>query len=80
MKDRFLRACYDSTVSVIIRDPEIMGGFPVFKGTRVPIQNLFDYIESGETLEVFLAGFPTVTREAALAALEQAKTDRLNRE
>jgi uncharacterized protein (DUF433 family) len=57
-----------------------MGGFPVFKGTRVPIQNLFDYIESGETLEVFLAGFPTVTREAALAALEQAKTDRLNRE
>ena len=45
----------------------------IFRGTRVPIQNLFDYLEGGETLEEFLEGFPTVSREAALAALEEAK-------
>ena len=60
--------------SVIVRNPNILGGTPVFRGTRVPLQNLFDYLEGGETLEVFLEGFPTVTREAALAALEEAKT------
>jgi uncharacterized protein (DUF433 family) len=61
-------------MSVIVRNPNILGGTPVFRGTRVPLQNLFDYLEGGETLEVFLEGFPTVTREAALAALEEAKT------
>jgi uncharacterized protein (DUF433 family) len=55
------------------RNPEVLGGTPVFRGTRVPIQTLFDYLEGGETLEDFLEGFPTVTREAALAALEEAK-------
>ena len=60
-------------MSVIARDPEIMGGIPVFKGTRVPIQNLFDYIEAGEPLEAFLDGFPSVSRNVALAALEEAK-------
>jgi uncharacterized protein (DUF433 family) len=60
-------------VSVIVKNPEILGGMPVFRGTRVPIQNLFDYLEGGETLEEFLEGFPTVSREAALGALEEAK-------
>lgn len=62
-----------ATSSVIVRDPEIMGGIPVFRGTRVPLQALFDHIEGGETLEEFLDGFPTVSREAAIAALEEAK-------
>jgi uncharacterized protein (DUF433 family) len=60
-------------VNVIVKDPDILGGTPVFRGTRVPIQNLFDYLEGGETLEDFLQGFPTVTRELAVAALEEAK-------
>jgi len=60
-------------VNVIGKDPDILGGTPVFRGTRVPIQNLFDYLEGGETLEDFLQGFPTVTRELAVAALEEAK-------
>ena len=60
-------------MNVIVRDREILGGTPVFRGTRVPVQTLFDYLEGGETLEDFLEGFPTVTREAALAALEEAK-------
>ena len=58
---------------VIVRDPEIMHGTPVFRGTRVPAQTLFDYIEGGETLEDFLKGFPTVSRELALQALDEAK-------
>jgi uncharacterized protein (DUF433 family) len=57
----------------VIRDPEIMHGTPVFRGTRVPAQTLFDYLEGGETLEDFLEGFPTVSRELALQALEEAK-------
>ena len=58
---------------VIVKDPEILGGTPVFKGTRVPLQNLFDYLEGGETLEEFLEGFPSVSREMAIAALQEAK-------
>ncbi len=54
-------------------DPEVMSGVPVFAGTRVPIQNLFDYIEGGEDLSEFLDDFPSVTKEAALAVLEMAK-------
>ena len=57
----------------ITRHPEIMHGAPVFRGTRVPVQNLFDYLQGGETLENFLEGFPTVPRELALHALEEAK-------
>src|ERR1700722_18511466 len=57
----------------IVRDPEIMHGTPVFRGTRVPAQTLFDYIEGDETLEDFLEGFPTVSRDLALQALEEAK-------
>jgi len=60
-------------MGVIVKDPKILGGTPVFRRTRVPIQNLFDYLEGGETLEDFLEGFPTASREAAVAALEEAK-------
>jgi uncharacterized protein (DUF433 family) len=54
-------------------DPETMGGTPVFVGTRVPVQSLFDYIEGGETLDEFLRQFPSVTRERAIAALDAAR-------
>lgn len=57
----------------ITRDPEVMHGAPVFRGTRVLVQTLFDYLEGGETLEDFLEGFPTVSRAAVLEALEEAK-------
>ena len=60
-------------MSVIVKNRDILGGAPVFRRTRVPIQTLFDYLEGGETLEDFLQGFPTVTRESALTALEEAK-------
>ncbi len=56
----------------IVVDPEIQSGAAVFAGTRVPIKNLFDYLEAGDSLEVFLAQFPTVSREASIAVLEQA--------
>ena len=59
--------------SVVHSDPEVMGGTPVFVGTRVPVQALIDYIEGGHSLEEFLNDFPTVSRELALGALEQAK-------
>lgn len=58
---------------VIIVDPEIMSGTPCFRGTRVPFKNLIDYIEGGHTLTAFLQQFPTVTREMAIQALEEAK-------
>ena len=57
----------------IVRDPKIMRGTPVFRGTRVPAQTLFEYFEGGETLADFLEGFPTVSRELALQALEEAR-------
>jgi uncharacterized protein (DUF433 family) len=57
----------------ITRDPAIMHGAPVFRGTRVPVQILFDYLEGGDTLEDFLKGFPTVSRNLAIKALEEAK-------
>ena len=67
------RAWYNSLMGVIIKNREILGGTPIFRGTRVPIQTLFDYLEGGETIEDFLEGFPTVSRESAIAALEEAK-------
>ena len=57
---------------IIVRDPEILGGRPVFRGTRVPLQALVDYLKGGETLEEFLEGFPGVTREMTNAALKEA--------
>jgi uncharacterized protein (DUF433 family) len=59
--------------SVIVSDREILGGTPCFRGTRVPVDSLIDYLEAGDTLDEFLDNFPTVTREAAVAALEEAK-------
>jgi uncharacterized protein (DUF433 family) len=57
--------------AVIHSDPEVMGGTPVFIGTRVPLQTLLDYLEAGQPLDDFLEDFPTVTREQAIAALEE---------
>jgi uncharacterized protein (DUF433 family) len=68
----------DST-SIILRDSEILGGTPCFRGTRVPFKNLLDYIETGETLDEFLEDFPSVTREMAIEALETAKDSLLAR-
>jgi uncharacterized protein (DUF433 family) len=59
--------------AVVHSDPEILGGTPVFVGTRVPIKNLYDYLEGGDSLDDFLEDFPSVTREQAVAALELAR-------
>jgi uncharacterized protein (DUF433 family) len=58
---------------VVHSDPDILSGTPVFVGTRVPVQSLFDYIEGGDTLDDFLRQFPSVTREQAIAALDLAR-------
>ena len=58
---------------VVHSDPDVMSGTPVFVGTRVPFQTLIDYIEAGHPLSEFLEDFPTVSKEQAIAALEQAK-------
>ena len=63
----------------IIRDAEVMHGTPVFRGTRVPVQTLFDYIENGDSLDDFLEGFPTVSRDLAVQVLEECKELRLAR-
>jgi len=63
----------DRLVTVIHQDPEIMGGTPVFVGTRVPFQTLLDYLKAGDPLGEFLEDFPSVSRDQAVAALEQAK-------
>lgn len=65
--------CSMERESVIVSDPEILGGTPCFRGTRVPVDSLIDYLEAGDTLDEFLDNFPSVTREAAIAALEEAK-------
>jgi uncharacterized protein (DUF433 family) len=59
--------------AVVHSDPGILGGTPVFVGTRVPVQTLFDYLEAGDPLDRFLDQFPTVSREQALAALDLAR-------
>ena len=59
--------------SVVKVDPEIMSGASCFSGTRVPIQNLIDYLEGGDSIEDFLEGFPTVSRDQVIAFLEEAK-------
>jgi uncharacterized protein (DUF433 family) len=61
---------------IISSDPDVMGGTPVFAGTRVPVQTLLDYLEGGESIDEFLAGFPSVTRDQIVEFLEAAK-DRL---
>ena len=59
--------------SIVHSDPQVLGGTPVFVGTRVPVKNLLDYLAAGDSLERFLDHFPSVTREQAVAALEIAK-------
>ena len=59
--------------SVIVQNPEVLGGEPVFRGTRVPFQALLDYLEGGDTLDQFLEQFPGVSRKDAVAALEEDK-------
>ena len=56
--------------SIVHSDPDIMGGTPVFVGTRVPLQSLFDHLKAGDSIEVFLDGFPSVKREQVLAVLK----------
>jgi len=59
---------------IVTSSPDILSGTPVFAGTRVPVQALIDYLEGGETIDDFLAGFPTVKREQVVAFLEEATT------
>jgi len=59
--------------SIVKSDPEILGGTPVFVGTRVPVQTLFDHLEAGDSLDTFLDDFPSVTRDQAVAAIELAR-------
>lgn len=59
--------------AIICRSPDVMGGIPVFSGTRVPIQTLLDYLEAGDSIDEFLAGFPSVSRQQVIDFLEQAK-------
>ena len=63
-----------SSGEIITRDRDVMGGAPVFSGTRVPFETFLQYLEAGQTLDEFLDDFPTVTREAAVRALEHAKS------
>jgi len=56
-----------------VRDPEVLGGTPCFRGTRVPVDSLIDYLAAGDSLDEFLDNFPSVSRVAAIAALEEAK-------
>ena len=62
-----------SAEQLVSRSPDVLGGTPVFRGTRVPVQTFLDYLEAGDGLEVFLRDFPTVSREQAVAALQIAK-------
>jgi uncharacterized protein (DUF433 family) len=58
--------------TVIVKDPDILSGIPIFSGTRVPVHNLIDYLAAGETIDTFLDDFPTVTREQVIQFLEYA--------
>jgi uncharacterized protein (DUF433 family) len=64
----------DMSEPIFHRDPDILGGTPVFYGTRVPVRNLIDSLEAGETIDEFLEGFPTVTRKQAVAYLDLAQS------
>jgi uncharacterized protein (DUF433 family) len=63
--------------TVIERNPEVQGGAPVFRGTRVPVQSLFDHLEAGESIESFLEGFQTVRREQVIGLLEACRAEAL---
>jgi uncharacterized protein (DUF433 family) len=62
---------------IAVQDANILGGEPVFKGTRVPVKSLFDHLEAGDSIEVFLDGFPSVKREQVIALLEESKAHAL---
>ena len=62
---------------VIVQDPQILGGEPVFKGTRVPVKSLFDHLEAGDSIDDFLDGFPSVQREQVIILLEESKVHAL---
>jgi uncharacterized protein (DUF433 family) len=68
------------TSPLITVDPEILSGTPVFRGSRVPVKTLFDHLEAGDSLDVFLEDFPSVSRELAIAVLEQARAALLSDE
>jgi len=78
-RGRYTGVVMSSETLVVHSDPEILSGTPVFVGTRVPVQSLFDYIEGGDTLDEFLRQFPSVRREQAIAALELARESLLTR-
>jgi uncharacterized protein (DUF433 family) len=59
--------------SVVSQDPDVLGGEPVFAGTRVPVKSLFDHLEAGDSIDYFLDGFPSVKREQVIALLEEAR-------
>ena len=67
------QASLSTQAAVVHSDPEILGGTPVFVGTRVPVKTLYDYLEAGDSLDEFVNDFPSVTREKAVAALEMAR-------
>ena len=70
----FVNFGYSKMQSVIVKDPNVLGGEPVFRGTRVPFKILTDYLEGGDTLDQFLEQYPTVSRELAIAAIEEARS------
>jgi uncharacterized protein (DUF433 family) len=65
--------------STIVKDPDIMGGEPVFRGTRVPFKILIEYLEGGDTLDQFLEQYPSVSRELAIEAIEEARSSLISR-
>jgi uncharacterized protein (DUF433 family) len=65
--------------SAIVKDPNILGGEPVFRGTRVPFKTLIEYLEGGETLDQFLEQYPSVSRELAITAIEEARSSLVSR-
>jgi uncharacterized protein (DUF433 family) len=67
---KFCFAIYEMASKIVHSDPEILGGTPVFVGTRVPLKSLYDHLEAGDTIDEFLDSFPSVSREQAVAALE----------
>ena len=67
----------DQLSAIVSSDPDVQGGTPVFRGTRVPVRSLFDHIEAGDSIDDFLDGFRTVTREQVIALLELCRADTL---
>ena len=67
----------DQLSAIVSSDPDVQGGAPVFRGTRVPVRSLFDHIEAGDSIDDFLDGFRTVTREQVIALLELCRADAL---